>query len=401
MIEVKLGRGGVMRAMTTRVGIPVTLAALMTHAACSTDEPAPASPDTADASPVDSAPPSVGNDAGGGDAGGCLDDGKNADCSYTSDAGDVGVLPGDLRCTGLYECWNPKTLAKTAQPFKPGVELWSDGAEKARWLALPPGQKIDISKHDGWVFPVGTKVFKEFKIAGKRIETRIFQKVTASDWQATVYRWSADGESSAKRLDTGALVDGYEIPATTACNRCHAGRDDRLLGVEEWSLSIGAAEGLTMSKLKELGLVTPEPGATTKTLPEDSTGKAAAALGWLHANCGFCHNNRTGSAKTTNLFLDLALSDAGVNDVTGTPTWQTAMNKPIERVLYKSAEFTDGFDGGLRMKPSDAAHSLLPVVDAIRATDGGISRFQMPPLLSRKVDPKAAAVGAWINALPP
>ncbi|MGC3978040.1 MAG: hypothetical protein QM751_07270 [Paludibacteraceae bacterium] len=213
----------------------------------------------------------------------------------------------------------------------------------------------------------------------------------------TTYRWSAD-ESSAKRLDEGAIVDGYEIPAVSVCNRCHGGRDDRMLGIEEWSLSAAGAEGLTMAKLKDLGLVTPSPATTTMTIPEDGTGKAAAALGWLHANCGMCHNNRTGSAKFTGLFMDLVRDDADAG-VLGQPTWTSGVNQPLRAGGHFA--LSPDFAGFVRIKPSDAAHSMVPVADGIRYTDGGISPDQMPPILSRKVDPKAASVGAWINALPP
>lgn len=394
------------RVVATRVGAGLAAVALIAHAACTSDDPDPTPtvdgglPDgSADASGADGAISDAGSDA----APACAD--KDVpDCSYIVDGGvvDGGALPGDLRCTGLYSCWSTKTVASDVLAFKPSTELWSDGAEKSRWLALPQGTKIDITKHDGWVFPVGTKAFKEFKVGGKRIETRIWQKVSATDvkWEATVYRWSADGESSAKRLDTGDLVDGYEVPSAKVCVRCHQGHDDTLLGVDEWSLATAGATGLTMAKLKELDLLSPAPAETTLTVPEDATGKAAAALAWLNINCGFCHNDGTGLAKFTGLFMDLKRDTAGGADtgVLGTPTWTTAVNQPMRtNSTYDKAPW----QGMLRIQPGDAANSLVPVVDLIRDPDGGISPAQMPPLIVRKVDPKAATVRDWIDALPP
>jgi hypothetical protein len=391
-------------AALTRTATICAALALAAHAACSTDAAeSPESPSAeAGAGPETGA---ITSDAAPDGPGSCPDDATKVDCSYATDAGDPGVLPGDLRCTGLYSCWSSKTVSPTALAYKPDVELWSDGAEKSRWLALPAGGKIDISKHDGWVFPVGTKVFKEFKVGGKRLETRIWQKVSGTgpasagaQWEATVYRWSEDGESSAKRLDTGEIVGDYEIPASSVCIRCHQGREDRLLGIDEWSLSTPDATGLTLAKMKELGLVTPEPTSPTLAIPEDGTGKAAAALGWLNANCGFCHNDDTGSAKGTGLFMNLALDPAGDGGVSSTPVWKTAMNQPL-RPTGKFA-LQPQFAGFLRMRASDSTTSLVPTLDATRA-DGGIDPNQMPPLLSRKVDPKAASVKAWIDALPP
>ena len=42
--------------------------------------------------------------------------------------------------------------------ISPRYPLWSDGAEKQRYLSLPPGTQIDTSNMDDWKFPVGTRV---------------------------------------------------------------------------------------------------------------------------------------------------------------------------------------------------------------------------------------------------
>src|SRR5262245_53175162 len=70
-----------------------------------------------------------------------------------------GGTPGELACTGLYADWPSRTLAPGLRAFKPGFELWSDGASKRRWLYLPPGGRIDVSSMNEWVFPVGTKIW--------------------------------------------------------------------------------------------------------------------------------------------------------------------------------------------------------------------------------------------------
>src|SRR5262245_3812814 len=91
-----------------------------------------------------------------------------------------GGLPVDLRCTGLYADWASKTVAPDVQPFAPGTPLWSDGARKQRWIQLPAGATIDTTNPDEWVFPVGTKAWKEFSLGGRKVETRLFQKVSAA-----------------------------------------------------------------------------------------------------------------------------------------------------------------------------------------------------------------------------
>ena len=44
--------------------------------------------------------------------------------------------------------WRPALI-----PYSVNAVLWSDGAAKQRWLALPKGGKIDYRKSRGWEFP--------------------------------------------------------------------------------------------------------------------------------------------------------------------------------------------------------------------------------------------------------
>jgi hypothetical protein len=127
-----------------------------------------------------------------------------------------GGIPDDLACTGLYSDFATKTVAADAVPYTPGLVFWSDGAEKTRWIYLPPGSKIDTSNPDDWTFPTGTKIWKQFVVDGALVETRLLWKTDASDWTYLDYRWSSDG-GAATRLDVGETdVNGttYEIPAT-------------------------------------------------------------------------------------------------------------------------------------------------------------------------------------------
>jgi hypothetical protein len=189
--------------------------------------------------------------------------------------------PADLRCTGLYEQWETKRVAWAARNFSPGTPLWSDGAEKRRWLYLPPGETIDASDPDEWVFPVGTKAWKEFSRGGRRIETRLFAKVTPDRWHRATYLWSADGET-AVRTDGGLgnwEGTGHEIPPVTL-------------------------EGL----VRDGGLV-PALDPTAARVPEAMPAAQRAALSWLHINCGVSCHNRAADARAmgTNLFLRLEL----------------------------------------------------------------------------------------------
>jgi hypothetical protein len=341
----------------------------------------------------------AGADAGGADATSPMTDGGTAD-SPVADGGcpTDGGIPDDLACTGLYSDWTTKTVAADAIPYTPGLVFWSDGAEKTRWIYLPPASQIDTSDPDDWTFPVGTKIWKQFVVDGALVETRLIWKTDSLDWTYLDYRWSSDG-STATRLDIGETnVNGttYEIPATNKCANCHAGRNDVVLGFDFIGLGVAGAQGVTLETLTAAGRLTQPLPATTVTLPEDATGKAAAALGWLHVNCGSsCHNADANSgAIQTRLYMKLLASqlypDAGAAIVAHLDTYTTAVD-----VL---SNLTPGGMQYPRIAPGDAGASLMPLMDLAR---GDASIFEpMPPLVSHEPDDAGVAlVQAWIGAL--
>jgi hypothetical protein len=316
-------------------------------------------------------------------------------------------LQQHLDCTGLYADFGAKTVAPENKLYTPGVTFWSDGAEKARYLYLPPGAKIDIANFDEWKFPNGTKVWKEFKLAGKRIETRLYLK-TKDSWRHTTYRWN-DAETDAVRKDSGERVmqagkPDYEVPNTGQCDACHAGKTEPLLGIEAVSLGLPTAQGVTLASLAADGRFSVAPPVTTITIPDDTATKVAApALGWLHANCGACHNDspNAGAAFTKQFFMlrpSQLLPEAGTATVQDLDTWKTAVNVPSSR------QDVDAGTNYLRIAGGDPAHSLASILSGRRVTgaDEPNPIIQMPPLVTRQVDTQGhALLDAWINALPP
>ena len=145
--------------------------------------------------------------------------------------------PARLADTGLYADFatlavDPKNLA-----FAPQYPLWTDGATKRRWISLPAGTAIDASDPDAWVFPVGTRFWKEFSFAGRRVETRMIERVPDGSWRYAAYAWSADGREATLVPATGqrgafAFGNGrsHTIPAVSDCKVCHEARRTPVLG---------------------------------------------------------------------------------------------------------------------------------------------------------------------------
>ena len=308
-------------------------------------------------------------------------------------ATDTGVPPNSLVCTGLYADIATKQIAPSNVSYTPAVPLWSDGATKQRWIYLPPGTKIDNTDPNEWLFPVGTKVWKEFSRDGKRVETRLWQKADVAYWVDTTYAWT-DDESAATRTDGGDIPWGdggtYHIPTPDECQQCHRGRTDRILGFEESLLGLAGAQGLTLSQLATDGRLTVAPPATPLVIGDDGTGLAAPALAWLHVNCGTtCHNsNSSSTAWATGLFMRLDPTQLDGRSVKGFDTLTTTIGV---------AAVSPAFKGKTRIVPHDPAHSLLYQLISHRGTG-----IQMPPIASNVVDQAdIPLVEAWIEQLSP
>lgn len=299
--------------------------------------------------------------------------------------------PESLDCTGLYADMVAKTLASGVEPYAPAVALWSDGASKQRWISLPVGEKIDNSNPDEWRFPVGTKVWKEFSDGGKRVETRLWQKVTATFWVNATYAWN-DAETAAMRSAGGDIPWGtgtYHIPTDDECLKCHRGRIDRILGFEQALLGLAGATGLTLERLVAEGRLLVPPPSSRLTLGDDGTGVAAPALVWMHVNCGTtCHNrNSDSTAWATGLFMRLEPTQLDGRAVARFDTLISTIGVPAVTTTWK---------GQPRIAPRDPARSLLYQLISRRGEGQ-----QMPPFASAIVDRAAISlVEDWIARLP-
>jgi hypothetical protein len=276
------------------------------------------------------------------------------------------------------------------------VTLWSDGADKQRYLYLPPGAAIDTSHIDAWKFPAGTKAWKEFRFDGKLVETRLFWKRDDTTWESGTYIWTADQTAASLNRSRSPVLlsSGYEIPTAKDCGKCHHGASDKLLGVEAVALSLSTARGLTLERLASAGALSAPPNPLQIDLPEDSTGLAGAALGYLHANCGMpCHSSR-GLGHETELLMRLRADEiwAGKDspaDATAMQSYHAMVNQPAV-----TGAVTNAFPDALRITPGDHMRSLVWLL-ANRRGD-----YQMPPLVSHRVDDKAMqSVAAWIDAV--
>jgi len=309
-------------------------------------------------------------------------------------ATDTLIPPKNLVCTGLYEDIVGKVTAPGVAPYAPAIPLWSDGATKQRWIALPAGGIIDSSNPEEWIFPVGTKVWKEFSRGGQRVETRLWQKVRNGYWVDGTYVWNAD-ESAGVLGGGGDIVldDGsaYHIPTQDECEKCHRGRTEHILGFEQVLLGLPGATGLTLDTLVQQGKLSAPPASTALAIGDDGTGAAAPALGWLHVNCGVtCHNdnsNSTAYAAGMLLRLSPAELDGRAVDATFDPV----------RTTVGVVVGTPNWSGQTRIVPGSPQQSLIYQLISHRGMG-----MQMPPIATNLVDEvNDARIAAWIAGMPP
>lgn len=261
-------------------------------------------------------------------------------------------LPARLADTGLY---TPGTLAVAdgVLAFSPRYPLWSDGASKRRWIGLPPGTSIDARDPDAWNFPAGTRLWKEFGF-DRPVETRFMERLPDGSWRFAVYAWNAAGTEALlvpaggiAGLDVGAAPGGrYDIPSRDDCLACHEAARVPVLGFSALQLASHAAApaasgAVDLAELERRALVHGLPDGFTDSPPVvvAATAEERDALGYLHGNCGHCHND-SGPLAALDLSLWQSATDGSASvvrtrralrDLADTPGVAGTSDRPVTK----------------------------------------------------------------------
>ena len=279
-----------------------------------------------------------------------------------------------LSQTGLYRDIERKVVAPDLIAYEPKYKLWSDAAQKQRWLRLPPGTTIDTSDMDHWRFPVGTMLFKQFSLDGKRLETRIVARIGPGerDYFMGAFIWNDDESDAMFAPDGASNVRGtpHDVPTTKNCLTCHDGDAGRVLGFSAVQQPDAPPELLS------------DPPIIPYRVPGNAT--TSAALGYLHANCGHCHNEDGAARPDTDMVLRLSV---GAKAPEETDTYKTTLGVAMQ--------YFEGSPLTLRVDPGQADQSGV----FFRMSQRG-PKTQMPPLATEIVDDDGiASVRAWIESL--
>ncbi len=287
--------------------------------------------------------------------------------------------------------------------------LWSDGAVKTRWMALPENGKIGFAEKGEWKFPEGTVFIKHFELPmderrpaqRRRLETRLLVRDVNGSAYGVTYKWRADNSDADLLPDalnedlTITNSDGttrkqqWSYPSQTDCMRCHTPAAGYVLGPKTRQLNGDAfypeanvhdnqLRAWNHLDLFDHALDEAKLGSLDKMVAISDSGASPEqrVRSYLDANCAHCH--RPGGVH--------ALWDGRYD----TPLAATGIvNGPV---ITKLATI-----GAKVVAPGDAGRSLMH--RRITSTDVSI---KMPPLARNRFDDSAVdAITRWIASLPP
>jgi uncharacterized repeat protein (TIGR03806 family) len=237
---------------------------------------------------------------------------------------DYGFFEGKL--SGL-------TPAPNVIPYSLNTPLFSNYAEKLRFIKLPDGVKAEFNDSIAFNFPIGTTLIKNFyypndfrkPLKGRKIlETRLLVH-EENGWHAYPYIWNEEqtdayydpaGETKiVSYISAGGkkITTNYVIPNKNQCKGCHI-RGDKMVPIGLTARQLHREYEFAVKKnqlqyLVDAGILKSIPDL--KSIPKlaefdnPATGDLnSRARAYLDANCAHCHS-RKGPASTSGLFLEI------------------------------------------------------------------------------------------------
>lgn len=238
--------------------------------------------------------------------------------------------------------------AEDLLPYALNAPLFSDYAEKMRFIRLPDGAKVNYRENEVFDFPEGTQIIKTFYYTndarkpekGRTImETRVLMK-EGGEWTALPYIWNEE-QTEAKLSVIGGKREvewrdkngkkqkvNYSIPNKNQCKGCH-GYDKKVRPIGPSARQLNgdfdykSGSQNQLEHWRDMEIVENLP--VKESLPQlaDYNNTEAYSLNdraraYLDANCAYCHNPH-GAANTSGMFLHSTETDSAALGVNKSP----------------------------------------------------------------------------------
>lgn len=295
------------------------------------------------------------------------------------------ALPPTLADFGFFYDAAAREPDALLRPYALNTPLWTDGADKLRYVYVPSGKTIASDGEGLLQLPVGSAIIKTFAFGSGKdqrfIETRVLLH-RASGWVALPYRWNPE-QTEARLALAGARIpltrpDGeqisYRIPNKNECKVCHS-KDGEVIPIGPKARNLAGAFLADLVGRGQLDSVPPG----TDTMPNwQNRGKGPAAplaRAYLDVNCAHCHQP---GGMASNSGLDLR--------------WE--QDDPHALGIHKPPVAAGRGAGGLKVSIEPGAPDRSIIVHRMGSTEAGVA---MPEIGKSTVDNDGVAVvSQWI-----
>lgn len=237
-----------------------------------------------------------------------------------------------LSAYGFFKDLPSQTSAAQVVPYDLQVPLFTDYAEKYRFVYVPDNKAATYDEMEAFAFPVGSALIKTFAYPAdvrkpdaniRLIETRVLLR-QESGWNAWTYVWN-DEQTDAVLKVAGTMkpvtfvdVSGtersinYIVPNKNQCKGCHSFNGEFTpIGPKARNLNkdymYAAGTENQLSHWVEVGVldVLPPIPPSVPAMFDASADLGNRARAYLDINCAHCHRAE-GPASTSGLFLTYA-----------------------------------------------------------------------------------------------
>ena len=298
---------------------------------------------------------------------------------------------------------------KDVHPYELRTPLFSDYAQKARYVRLPDGAKAKYHPTEVFDFPIGTIIIKNFYYSndfrkpekGRRIlETRLLIH-EPNGWESISYIWNDDQKEALLDLagDSKQVswIDekgkkhslDYQIPNKNQCKGCHS-FNNKIKPIGPTARQLNGDYQYNNEKENQLAYW--QKNKMIENLPENSKEIPQIAIwndaanfsvdsrarAWLDINCAHCHRAE-GPASTSGLLLSIYEQNSTALGIFKTPV--------------AAGRGSGGFS--FDIEPGKPEKSIL--VHRMESLDPGV----MMPEIARKLVHKEALqlIKEWIRTM--